>query len=151
MRVRLRLRRRVLPFMAATVVAVLAALPTIFPERFDRRDALLWTFVFLTAVFGFKAYEFGLIAWRISRHGERLTVFGLSLVDFFRGLAVLALSFASLWGVWAWYTYHEEGIPGQTVEWFRIILTWGGSLVMFTGFAVDFEMRRADDNAAISE
>lgn len=144
-----RLRRRIIPLLAGFLFGFLAALPLLFPEIFNEQDAYTYTFAFLAAVFGFKAYEFTVIRWRLSRHGSRLTLFGLSLIDFFTYLAILALLFAALWGTWSWASNEGRNLPRNVQEWLRVLITGIGGSVLFSGAFLDLEMRRSDDEPEV--
>lgn len=145
----IRLRRRLVPLLTGISFGFLAALPLLFPEQFNEQDSYTYTFAFLAAVFGFKAYEFTVIRWRLSRQGPRLTLFGLSLIDFFTYLAILALLFATLWGTWSWAFDQGRDLPRAVQEWLRVLITGVGGSVLVSGAFVDLEMRRSDDEPQI--
>ena len=136
--------RRWIPFTVSAVV-LLVCLTPLYSPRVDAQTANLVTLVSASGVFAFMALMFGWMRYRMVTDTRGMTIFGLSLVDFFTAHIVLAAVWSGVYAVLAfWAVTH----PGDLVpDWIRTInratIIAGGALIVGTGIAVGIEIRRA--------
>lgn len=145
-----RLKRRAIPFAFAGAVVVMTALP-LAAGWLERPQAIKYALLFCTIVFLFKAALFSVMRARMTTKQRELTVFGTALVDVFTGLITLAVVFAAVFGV----LFYLADTRGQQPSWFRITylsaIAGAGSLIIATGVAVLYEMRRVGGDLAVHE
>lgn len=144
-------RRRVIPgAIGLTVAGVLLALP-----RFGwmgEATANRLTLILAAVGFAFKAAEYYAMRRRMVRSAprEKLSVFGLSLIDWFTALIVFALTFVVLFTVSYYYAYEHGTPPPISVSIVtRALLNGAIAFVLASGAAAWFEMQRAGDRLAV--
>lgn len=141
-------KRRAVPFVVATIVAVPVTTP-LWVDWMTDRQANLLTFFFCSVVFLFKAFLFGRMRARMTGEQRALTVFGWALIDFFTGLIALAIVFAVVYGALFAAVARNWLLP----DWFAIAsrasIVWAGALILACGVAVEYEMRRVAGRLAV--
>jgi hypothetical protein len=134
---------RCLPF-AVAVLALIVGLVPLWIDTVNASDADLWTLLLAAGVFAFKSALFFWMRYRMTTDRRRLTTFGMALVDFFTALTVLAVVLAVTFTVNAAYAWGDPSPPPvATRTIMRACIVGAGVLVVATGIAAAWEMRRA--------
>lgn len=128
---RIHMKRRAVPYLAGIPGAGAAFLPTAL--------ALL----FLTIAFLFKAALFVWMRHRMTDDRRQLTIFGYALVDFFSSLTLFAGVMAGVFGVLYVFATQGKEQPGFMVTIDRAAIGGGCAIIVASGIAVAYEMRRA--------
>lgn len=145
------MRRRTIPFALALLV-LLVGLAPLKIGAINAEQADIWTLILASFVFAFKSGLFAWMRYRMVTDTRRLTVFGLALVDFFTALTVMAIVLAAVFMVTFVYAYQGTtplSIGLRTLN--RACIVSAGVLVIATGTAAAFEMRRAGIKLSVHE
>lgn len=148
------MRRRLIPPLIASIVLGIGAALT-FTEVLSDETADLGLLGFCAIVFAFK---FALFVWmrqRMRNNIKGLTVFGLAITDWFLSLAILAAVltyvFAQLWWIGTSGSAQDGGplVSEELRKINRSLIAVSGMLVVLTGGAVAYEMRKAGENLSV--
>lgn len=128
---RIPLKRRAIPYLAGIPGAGAAFLPVV------------WALLFLTIAFLFKAYLFIWMRRTMTDKRRSLSVFGYALVDFFASLTLFAIVMAVVFGVLYWFATQGQQQTAFMVTVDRAAIGGGCAIIVASGIAVAYEMRRA--------
>lgn len=144
--------RRWLPFGLSALVLIICLAP-LYSDRIDALTADLYTLPLASGVFAFMAVMFGWLRYRMVTDSRPMTVFGLSLVDFFTAHIVLAAVWSGVYLVLFWWakTHPGEVQPTDIRTINRATIIAGGALIVSTGIAVAYELRRAGIDLAVHQ
>lgn len=137
------LKRRWVPPAAAVIVTVIALSP-IWSGAFTDDQSDEGTLIMVTIVYAALA---GLFAWmrRTMTQRRRLSYFGHAIVDFFFAVVIMILGLSIVFAIA--YAYAKMG--RLEPHWLRYanraVLAGGASFAFFTGSAVGWEMRKANE------
>jgi apolipoprotein N-acyltransferase len=150
----MRLRRRVIPLVIALAFGLAAFSPVVSGWPSDP-VADKWTLFAVAWMFAFKAGLFWWMRQRMHDGIRRLTRFGAALVDFFTGVVFCDLALVVVIAVAYWYARSCACAKPTSPYWLRLsdrsVLIAGVALVISTGGAVAFEMRRAYPHLNVHE
>jgi hypothetical protein len=135
------IKSRMIPFVVAALVVIVTSIP-IWSGVFSERAATLWTIFFLVVIFLFKTVLFWWMRRRMTEPGRVLTNFGQAILDFFTALILFSLTFSIIFGLTYYYALSEQIQPDWLRLYNRVAIAGVGSLVIGTGVAVAWEMRR---------
>jgi hypothetical protein len=148
-------RRRVIPIAIGVTFFGVAMVPNWLGWMSDRTADIL-TIILSAVGFGFKAAEYLAMRRRMTTRGQKLSVFGLALIDWFTGLAILSLVMT---GVFLLTYYYAVGCdlarpqtcrPPLSLQLFnRAAIDGAVAFVVATGAAAWWEMRRAGDYLSV--
>lgn len=146
----MRLRRRFIPPVFAISVAAVSSLP-IWTDWFTDRGANLLSLGIAVAGFLFKATLFSYMRHRMATEDRRLTVFGRSIVDHWTGIVVFDAAMAGVFATLFLLTLAAEQTPRWLVLANRSAINGGVALVIATGTAVAWEMRKSGARLRVHE
>lgn len=144
-----RLMRRLIPVGVALTLTGLALYPAL-TDMVTESEWLRWSLLLLAGMFLFKTMVFTWMRQTMVDQTRRLTVFGCALVDFFTAIVVCDLLL-----VYLFFTGYLAAREGRQTASFTVRvmgrsgLVGGVSLVLGTGFAVAWEMRRAKGHVRV--
>lgn len=148
-------RRRLIPIAIGIGVFVVAFVPYQTGIMSDD-TANRWTIILACFGFSFKGAEYVAMRRRMTGRGQKLSVFGLALIDWFTALALFALTMAAVFGITYYYALGCDPLRPQTCAPPFIVRTLNRAAIdgavafaVATGAAAWWEMRRAGEHLAV--
>lgn len=141
-------KRRYVPPAGALVMTLVASLP-IWWGDFSAVQANRWSLVALILVFVFMGALFYTMRSRMTSSARHLTIFGQALVDYFSALVGLSGTMVVVWTTLLALSISLRPTPNWLGTLNRALIAGSGTLIVLTGAAVFYELKRAGGRPSV--